>query len=161
MHCCNPTYVIYCNNGIISKRFIKLSDDAEDLSGAVVTNGVMQFAGVYCYELSNGVELLYGNNFDYSPEHLLAQRMALATTILSAIAWGTYLMAICIKFPSLVWLLVSLLTLVTCITQGIMFKFFDIYQCSDTDCGLSTSSRCGIAVSSTIDRCYVWLFVVS
>ena len=77
----------------------------------------------------------------------MAQRAALATTIMGATAWGLYLLASCVKYPSFVWLGISLILVSTCISQGVMFIFFDSDICLDTNCSLSTSSKCGIAAS--------------
>ena len=69
----------------------------------------------------------------------MAQRAALATTIMGATAWGLYLLASCVKYPSFVWLGISLILVSTCISQGVMFIFFDSDICLDTNCSLSTS----------------------
>ena len=110
-----------------------------------MTTGVMQYAGLHCWRGAGGIDYTYSTNFEYSNEHLLAQRMGLATTIMGATCWGLYFLSGCIRFPSFLWLGISLTLLATCICQGIMFKFFDTSQCESTDCTLATSSKCGIA----------------
>ena len=142
MHSLNTQLSIF----IFIQRFIQLSDDeTSDLTGSVVTTGVMQYAGLHCWRGSGGIDYTYSTNFEYSNEHLLAQRMGLATTIMGATCWGLYFLSGCIRFPSFLWLGISFILLATCICQGIMFKFFDTSQCESTDCTLATSSKCGIA----------------
>lgn len=94
---------------------------------------------------ANGVDFVYGPSFVYSSEHELAQKMALATTIMGATVWGVYVLSSCIRFPPSLWLLVSLTLMATCICEGLTFKFFDTDWCQVTDCGLGTSSKCGIS----------------
>jgi len=128
-------------------RFIKLGDgETSDLSGGVVLDGAIEYAGLFCWQASNGMEFLYRDNFQYSSEHELARKMALATTVMGATSWGAFFFAPCVRFPPPIWLLISLMLLATCITEGITFKFFDSDWCqAGADCRLATSSKCGIS----------------
>lgn len=129
------------------QRFIKLGDgETSDLSGGVVLDGAIEYAGLFCWQASNGMEFLYRDNFQYSSEHELARKMALATTVMGATSWGAFFFAPCVRFPPPIWLLISFMLLATCITEGITFKFFDSDWCqAGADCRLATSSKCGIS----------------
>ena len=129
------------------QRFIQLSDDdTTDLSGGEITDEIMQYAGINCWQSNRGIDYVYSSrSFEYTSQHTMAQQAALATTIMGATAWGLYLLASCVKYPPFVWLGISAILVGACISQGIMFIFFQSDLCSDTDCSLSTSSKCGIA----------------
>lgn len=107
----------------------------------------MQYAGINCWQSNRGIDYVYSSrSFEYTSQHKMAQQAALATKILGATSWALYLLASCVRHPSFVWLGISLIFVGTCISQGIMFIFFDSDLCSDnTNCSLSTSSKCGIA----------------
>ena len=106
----------------------------------------MQYVGINCWQSNRGIDYVYSSrSFEYTSQHTMAQRAALATTIMGATAWGLYLLASCVKYPSFVWLGISLILSGACISQGVMFIFFKSDICSDTNCSLSTSSKCGIA----------------
>ena len=115
------------------------------MSGGTVQDGVVQYAGIYCWRSTNGVDFRYGESFEYSDEHELARQMALAVTIMGAVAWGVFFLAACTRFPPALWLLVSLTLVATCICEGLIFKFFDTDWCQTSDCGLAISSRCCIS----------------
>ena len=129
------------------QRFIQLSDDdTTDLSGGEITDEIMQYAGINCWQSNRGIDYVYSSrSFEYTSQHTMAQQAALATTIMGATAWGLYLLSSCVKYPPFVWLGISAILVGACISQGIMFIFFQSDLCSDTDCSLSTSSKCGIA----------------
>ncbi|KAL9185992.1 hypothetical protein ACHAXT_005230 [Thalassiosira profunda] len=109
----------------------------------------MAYAGVFCWRSASGYDFVYGDNYDYGSEHELVQRVALAITIMGATAWGLYFLALCVRFPPCLWLLISLTLVATFICEGIMFTFFGSDRCQVqvliSNCGLGTSSRCGIA----------------
>lgn len=115
------------------------------MSGGVVRDGVVQYAGIDCWRSTSGIDYVYGDNFNYSAEHEFARKMAMATTIMGATSFGVYFLASCIRFPPALWLLISITLVATCICEGLIFKFFDTEWCENTDCELSTSSRCGIS----------------
>lgn len=127
---------------IIIQQFITIDNgDVTDLSDY----RIMESAGVFCWRSRNGLDYRYADNFPYTSNHELARKMSLAITIMGAICWGSYFLASCVRFHPLIWLVISLTLLATCICEGLMFKFFDTDWCEDTNCSLGKSSRCGIS----------------
>jgi len=118
--------------------------DPNEVSDFFLRNQV-DYAGLYCFHTQSGVNYMYSDVFEYSNEHSLARSMGLATTIMGAIAWCFYVVAICVRVPPFLWLLVSLTLVATCICEGLTFKFFSTDMCNVTECGLGTSSKCSIS----------------
>ena len=108
-------------------------------------DGVIQYAGIYCWRSTTGIDFTYGDVYEYSAEHELARKMALSTTVMGATVFGAFFLSSCVRFPPAVWLLISLTLVATCICEGMIFMMFNSLWCQNTDCGLATSSRCGIS----------------
>ncbi|KAL7547471.1 hypothetical protein ACHAWF_010765 [Thalassiosira exigua] len=124
-------------------KFIRF-EDGEDVSRM---DDVVESMGVDCWRSANGIDFRYSESYEFSSEHQLARKMALATTIMGAIVWGSYFLASCVRFPTLIWLVMSLTLMATCICEGLMFRFFDDPVCQVSSCSLSTSSKCGISAT--------------
>lgn len=131
-------------------QFITLNDGDEmsDVSGGSVRDRVIASAGLHCWRSANGVNFVYNDSYyPFTSEHETAQRMALATTIMGATAWGAYIFASCVRFPPVVWVFLSLTLAATCVCQGLIFRLFNSDWCSgdDDNCALGSSSKCGIS----------------
>ncbi|KAL7474822.1 hypothetical protein ACHAW6_000773 [Cyclotella cf. meneghiniana] len=102
-------------------------------------------AGFSCYHTLGGLEYYYTDFVPFREEVISVQRLSIATTVLGAIAWALYIFASCIRYPSPVWLFISMLLTATCICEGLCFKFFDAPVCYITECSLGKSSKCSLA----------------
>ena len=99
------------------------------------------------WKSTGGNDYIYDDEFTYSDEHATTTKLALATTVLGATAFGVYFLASCIKFPNFLWLVISLTLVATCVCEGmILGTFADTDWCDETNnCELGKSARCGIA----------------
>ena len=100
------------------------------------------YAGIYCWQSITGQKWLYSNNWEGLDS---VRQMALATTVMGAMAWCFYLFSSCIRYHPAIWFVMSLTLLATTVTQALQFQLFSRDVCSDGGCVLGTSSRVGIS----------------
>ncbi len=116
--------------------------ESEGQNTGIFDKSTAAYAGIYCWQGVTGQKWLY--SFDW--EGLgFAKDMALATTVMGAVAWCFYLFSSCMRYHPAIWFLLSLTLLATTITQALQFQLFSNDLCSDGGCTLGTSSRVGIS----------------
>lgn len=120
--------------------------NADDVVTVFNKNQVMG-AGFTCFGTKDGTDYYYPDNLPFNEDAIFVQKMGLATTIMGAIAWGSYILASCIRFPPLAWLLVSFLLIATCVCEGLCFTFFNAPVCEIAECGLGKSSKCSLSAT--------------
>lgn len=106
------------------------------------------YAGIYCWQGVAGQKWMYSND---EPEGLVfARQMALATTVMGAVAWLFYVFSSCIRYHAAIWFLMSLVLLATTVTQALQFQLFSNDLCIDDGCTFGKSSRL------VISACVFW-----
>ena len=134
--------------------------ESEGQNTSIFDKSTAAYAGIYCWQGAAGQKWLYSVDWEGLG---FAKEMALATTVMGAVAWCFYVFSSCMRYHPAIWFLLSLILLATTVTQALQFQLFSNDLCSDGGCTLGKSSRIGISACvfwfiSAIMTCGEYLF---
>jgi hypothetical protein len=100
--------------------------------------------GLWCYQANNGNNY-DARDFEGDSKYEAARGLGTTTMVFGWIIFFFYLFAVCLRVGPVVFRIVGLFGILTCLFQGLVFLVYKSDVCDALGCSLDTGGRCGIA----------------